>query len=883
MYKCQYIFYFILGVYAIITIAGENMKKIILIDGNNLLFRSYYATAYTGNMMKNSKGFPTNALYGFINMLNKIINEEKPTYMAVAFDIGKSFRHEAFANYKVGRIEMPDELREQFPIAKEILNAMGIKYLEVDNYEADDIIGTLAKMIDIDQSFIGTIVSSDKDLLQLISHDINVKLLKQKDHILYDEKTFKQDFGIDPIRVIDLKALQGDSSDKIPGVKGIGEKTALTLIQQYDNIDNLYQNIDKITGKLKDKLIADKDNAYMSKELATIYKDVPININLEDLKYEGINVSNVIKLYEELEFYSLLKNIRQEKVIDNDEQVKIINNLDNLVIDDEAALYLEILDSNYHIGQILGIGIYNRNHSYFIPYDVLKQKPNYHFHNIAYTYDLKKVIVSLQWQDIKIDDVQFDLMIAAHLLNYNIKPDISYLANQLGYDIPFYETSYKNKEIDEQMIANLCVKKAKFIYEVYERFNDELKKEKVEELFNEIEMPLIKVLADMEYTGVNVNLDTLNDIGNTLKVRIDDLTNEIYDLAGTIFNIGSPKQLGDILFAKLNLPYGKKGKTGYSTDRNVLHKLKGIHPIIDKILDYRTLTKIYNTYVEGLKNYILTDNKIHTIYTQTLTRTGRLSSIEPNLQNIPIRNEEGRIIRKAFEPSKGYLLMSSDYSQIELRVLAHFSKASNLVEAFNKGMDIHTKTAMDIFHVPEDKVTSDMRRQAKAVNFGIIYGISSFGLSENLDIDVKAAKLFIDKYLETFPGIKQYMDKVIKEAHEKGYVTTITNRKRVIDELKNPNYMIRSQGERMALNTPIQGSSADIIKKAMVEIYRAFSDQKLASRMILQVHDELVFEVKEEEKDIVMKLVEDIMENVYKLDVPLKVDISFGKDWYDTK
>ncbi len=863
------------------------MKKIILVDGNNLLFRSYYATVYTGNMMKNSKGFPTNALFGFTNMINKIINEEKPTYMMVAFDKGKTFRHESFAGYKEGRIEMPDELRQQFPVAKQLLECMNIKYLEVDNYEADDIIGTVAKMVDIDDDFIGTIVSSDKDLLQLISKDINVKLLKQKDYILYDTQSFKKDYGLDPIKMIDLKALQGDPSDRIPGVKGVGEKTALNLLHEYGDLDNIYHNLDKISGKLKEKLEKDKDSAYFSKELATIHKEVPINIKLEDMKYSNIHCDQLINMYEELEFYSFLKSLRKDNYEIKKQEVTIINNIDDLNIKNNSALYIEILGSNYHTAKILGVAIYNKEQSFYIPFNILTKNPNYTFKNIAYTYDLKKAIVSLRRYNINLTSVKFDLMIAAYLLNYNIKNDISYLANQLGYDIPFYETVFGKgnsfKEVTEEEIANLCIRKAKFIYEMYDRFSDEIKREDMIKVFTEIEMPLIEVLADMEYTGININIDTLNKIGEELQDKITKITNEIYKIVGFEFNIGSPKQLGEVLFDKLNLPYGKKGKTGYSTDKNVLQRLINVHPIVSKILDYRTLVKIYGTYVEGLKNSILDDQKIHTIYNQTLTRTGRLSSIEPNLQNIPIRNEEGRIIRKAFVPSKGCIIMSSDYSQIELRILAHYSKAPNLMEAFNKGMDIHTKTAMDIFNVKEKDVTKEMRRQAKAVNFGIIYGISSFGLSENLDIDVKSAKKFIDKYLDTFPGIKKYMDGVIKEAHEKGYVKTIMNRKRIIDELNNPNYMVRAQGERMALNTPFQGSSADIIKKAMVEIYNKLKKEKLNSKMILQVHDELVFDVDKKEQAKMAKIVEDIMENTYKLDVPIKVDINFGNDWYDVK
>ncbi len=873
--------------YGIIRL-GDKMKKIILIDGNNLLFRSYYATIYAGNMMKNSKGFPTNALYGFVSMINKIINEEKPSYIMIAFDKGKTFRHDLYLNYKEGRIETPDDLKKQFPIAKQILDCMNVKYIEVDNYEADDIIGTIAKMVDNNDDFIGTIISSDKDLLQLISSDINIKLLKQKDYILYDSIAFQRDFGINPINIIDLKALQGDPSDKIPGVKGIGEKTALPLIQEYGNIDTIYNNIDKIEGKLKTKLINDRSNAYLSKELATICKEVPVNVNLEDLKYDGVNCDRLTAMYEELEFYSLLKSIESTnvKTIKN-ENVKIINSLNDLKIDEDSALYLEILGDNYHTSQLVGVAIYNKNLACYIPYEVLKNNPGYTFNNIRFTYDLKKVILSLKWNNINISTVDFDLMIASYLLNYNIKNDISYLANQLGYNILFHENIFgkenKNKKLSDEYIGNICVQKAKFIYENHDKFINELKSEEMIEVYENIEMPLVSILADMEFNGVNININTLNNIGIEIQDKINLITKDIYNMAGIEFNISSPKQLSELLFNKLNLLSGRRGKEGNSTDKKVLYKLKDSHPIISKILEYRTLTKIYGTYIEGLKNNILFDNKIHTIFTQTLTRTGRLSSIEPNLQNIPIKNEEGRIVRKAFIPTGNSILMSADYSQIELRILAHFSNASNLIEAFKNDMDIHTKTAMDIFNVKYNEVTKDMRNKAKAVNFGIIYGISSFGLSENLDIDVKEAKVFINKYLDAFPGIKQYMDNVKNEAYLKGSVKTIANRKRVINELNNSNHMIRMQGERMALNTPIQGSSADIIKKAMIDIYNKMNELQLKSKMILQVHDELVFDVVKEEKNIMAKIVKDIMENSYNLNVLLKVDINFGNDWYDVK
>ncbi len=844
------------------------MEKIILVDGNNLLFRSYYATAYNGNFMKNSKGFPTNALFGFANMMNKIIDEEKPTYIMVAFDKGKTFRHDKYDFYKQGRIETPNELKLQFPKAKELLNAMGIKYYEINNYEADDIIGTFAEYCNKDPKFIGTIISSDKDLLQLISNDIDIKLLKQKDYLRYNEDTFTKEYGIKPINIIDLKALMGDASDNIPGVKGIGEKTALKLLQEYKTLDGIYEHIDEIKGKTKEKLVIDKDNAYMSYEIATIYKNVPIDINVEELKYLG-STDKLNSLYEELEFYSFLK---KEKKKEEDINITIIDDVSKIKIDKECAIYLELNGTNYHNSNIIGIGIYNKDVAYYI-----KNITNLDFLNglDVFTYDLKKLYVSLKYKNIKIPDIKNDLMIAASLLEYNTKDDIAYLANQFNYNIPFYESVLKQDDI-----SKIVVSKAKFIYEIKDELLNKIKEENMEELYNEIEIPLTYVLGDMEYDGVVVDKDILNEMGNEIKIKLEILSKDIYNLAGTSFNISSPQQLGEILFERLNLPHGKKGKTGYSTAVDVLNKLVNKHPIIEKILEYRMLNKLYTTYVEGLISTIK-DGKIHTIYTQTLTRTGRLSSIEPNLQNIPIRTEYGRLIRKAFVPSPNSIIISGDYSQIELRILAHMANVPALIEAFNNDLDIHSKTASDIFKT--DVVTKEMRRIAKAVNFGIIYGISSFGLSENLNISTKEAKQFIDEYLKTYPGIKEYMDNTIKNAYECGYAKTLFNRKRNIDELKNTNYMIRQSGERMALNTPIQGTSADIIKKAMVLIHQKLKENNLKSKLIIQVHDELVFDCLKEEQEQVIKIMKDVMENVIKLKVPLKIDVEYGNNWYEAK
>ena len=859
------------------------MKKIVLVDGNNLLFRSYYATAYTGNFMKNSKGFPTNALYGFINMINKIINDEKPEYMLVAFDKGKTFRHDKYEDYKAGRIKMPDELKLQFPIAKKILEQIGIRWFEIDNYEADDIIGTLAKQIDNSNDYEGLIVSSDKDLLQLITDKVIVKHLKSKDYIMMDKNVFFEIYGLTPDKMIDIKALQGDSSDNIPGVKGIGEKTALKLLQDYGSLKGVYENIDSIKGSTKEKLINDKDKAFESYDLVTIYKEVPLGFSLNDTIITDGNLDALKKTYEDLEFYSFLKNMKVERK-KSEVKTVVLNDLKELnSLSSPLSFYIELDKENYHTANILGMALFDGENSYYVKKEKVLDVINFINDKEKYTYDLKKTYVALKKEGITLKNVTFDSMIAAYLLNYNVKDDASYLANAFGYDIAFFDVITKAKKIDENSVINMTVNKAKFIYETKKQLEESLEKEDCLNLFNNIEMPLSIILGDMEYAGIKVDTNILDDMNKQLQEKINDISKKIYDLVGEEFNISSPKQLGEILFEKLKIGKGKKTKSGYSTDKSVLQKYKDAHPSISLILEHRMLTKLQSTYVLGLKNAVLEDGKIHTIYTQTLTRTGRLSSLEPNLQNIPARTEYGRIIRKAFIAEDESILLSSDYSQIELRVFAHFSKVPNLIDAFNNDMDVHTRTAMDIFNVSESEVTPLMRRQAKAVNFGILYGISSFGLSEDLGVNVKDAKEFINKYFETYNGTKIYMDKVIKEAYEKGYVTTIMNRKRKIEELNNTNYMIRQQGERMALNTPVQGSSADILKKAMIDISNEFKKNNIQSKMLLQVHDELIFNVLNNEIDKVTDIVRNCMNNAYKLDVPLKVEINTGKNWYEAK
>ena len=870
------------------------MKKILLVDGNNLIFRSYYATAYSGVIMRNSKGFPTNALYGFINMMNRIIREEKPDYILVSFDKGKTFRHEEYTEYKAGRSDTPDELKQQFPVAKEVLKAMGIKYHEMDYYEADDIIGTLSNLAHIDPDFDCEIISSDKDLLQLIEDDVVVRVLKSNDYIIMDHDKFVETYGVEPIRMIDLKALMGDPSDNIPGVQGIGEKTALKLVSEYGSIDGIYENIDSIKGKMQEKLITDKDNCYKSYQLATIVKDIKLNFTLEDCKYTGIDNLKLKSILEELEFKSLLNkyNLTGE-VTDNNTftksmelEIKDIKELDS---SKDYAFYIESMGEVYSKSDILGIGFYDGKYGYFLKKEeITKYKELFTNKSNKYTYDLKKCLVLLNNYGIDINNCNYDTAIAGYLCDYEIKDDISNLANNMGYDIPSFESVYgtlkRPLEVSEEKLINIITTKAKFIYDSKEELLNKIEEYDEEELFNNIEMPLVRVLTDMELTGIKVDKKYLEEVRDELDIKIKTLEQEIYKLANKEFNINSPAQLAQVLFVDMEIPYPKKVTNGKcSTSKDILDKISFVNPIVDKILEYRMLAKLYSNYAVGLLNEIREDGRIHTTYTQTLTRTGRLSSISPNLQNIPARDEYSRMIRKAFIADKDSVLLSSDYSQVELRVFSSMANATQMMEAFINDQDIHTKTASDIYHVPIDKVDKKMRRTAKAVNFGIIYGISSFGLSEDLGINVKEAKDFIDTYLETFPGISDYMEKEKEEAYKNGYVTTLMNRRRVIPELQSKNYMIRSSGERMALNTPIQGNAEDILKKAMVELYNELKKEKLESKILLQVHDELILSVKNNEVDKVKKIVKEIMENTYKLNVPLKVEIEVGNDWYEAK
>ena len=854
------------------------MEKVVLIDGNNLIFRSYYATAYRGELLTNSKGLPTNAIYAYVQMLIKIIAEEKPTHIMVAFDKGKTFRHESYDDYKDGRNETPSELKQQIPYAKQITRAMGITVEELENYEADDIIGTYSKKIETEV----LLVSSDRDLLQLISPNVKMKLLKMKDFIYYDEKSFYEDYGIKPIEVIDLKALMGDSSDNIKGVTGIGEKTALKLIKEYHTIDNLYKNIDNLKGKIKENLLNDKESAYKSLELATIYLNVPIEVNLEKIVYKGSDEEELNSLLKELEFTSLFNKMKMKK---NEEKLEIeIIEDTNFSLNEDYSLYLLSSNLSYFKSKTLGVAISTKDKNYFIKTEYFNDKIfNNNFNK--YTYDVKRVDVALSLLNFN-NNINFDNYIAYYLLNEKITEDIAFIMNNKGYDVKLNEDIFKKDKIliEEENLINDACKKARFIYEEKNRLIEEIDKNDLHYLYYDIELKLALILANMEKEGILVDKSYLDNLEIEIRAKLKDLEEKIYDISEEEFNISSPKQLGVILFEKLNIPYPKKSKNSkYSTDKEVLDKIRIFNPIVSLVEEYRMLSKLNSNYVVGLKEQIMSDNKIHTIYNQCLTRTGRLSSKDPNLQNIPNHDEYGRLIRKCFISQEGYTFLSSDYSQIELRLFAEFSNVDSLKEAFINNEDIHRFTAAKIFNKDIKEVTKEERSKAKAVNFGIIYGISSFGLANDLSINVNDAKDFIDKYMEKFHGIKEYMKKEVEDAKKLGYVKTIMNRKRLIDEIKSSNYMIRMQGERMALNTPIQGSGSDILKKAMIDIDTEFKNKNIKSKMLLQIHDELVFEVKEEEIERVKEIVKEKMENAFKLSVPLIVDINLGKDLYEAK
>jgi DNA polymerase I len=875
-------------------------NKLVLIDGNSIAYRAFFALP----LLHNDKGIHTNAVYGFTMMLMKILEEEKPTHMLVAFDAGKTtFRHRTFSEYKGGRQKTPPELSEQFPFLRELLNAFQIRSYELENYEADDIIGTLSLQA-AQKGFEVKIISGDRDLTQLASEHVTVDITRKgiTDVDSYTPEFVMEKYGINPAQIIDLKGLMGDSSDNIPGVPGVGEKTALKLLKEFGTIENLLHSLDQVSGKkLKEKLEEHREQALMSKELATILREAPLEISLEDTEYKGYNIEKVISLFKELGFNSLLGKLGQTEAVqertDLDEiKYTLVTEVTDEVLSDNSALIVEVLESNYHKAPILGFALVNEKGKFFIPTDTAFASETFKRwledeRQRKSVFDAKRAIVALKWHGIDLKGIYFDLLIASYILNPSESTeDIASIAKTKGYtnvetDEAVYGKGAKQSIPNENVLAEHLIRKALAIYKLKDEFIQELKTNEQYELFMDLELPLTFILADMEFTGVKIDVDRLKRMGEELAEQLKEIEQEIFELAGQEFNINSPKQLGVILFEKLNLPVIKKTKTGYSTSADVLEKLAPYHEIVEKILHYRQLGKIQSTYVEGLLKVVHEDtNKVHTIFNQALTQTGRLSSTDPNLQNIPIRLEEGRKIRQAFVPSQPeWVIFAADYSQIELRVLAHIANDENLIEAFVKDLDIHTKTAMDVFHVKEEEVTANMRRHAKAVNFGIVYGISDYGLSQNLNITRKEAAQFIERYFASFPGVKQYMDEIVQQAKQKGYVTTLLHRRRYLPDITSRNFNLRSFAERTAMNTPIQGSAADIIKKAMIDLAKRLKEEKLQARILLQVHDELILEAPKDEVEKLQKIVPEVMEHAIELKVPLKVDYHYGPTWYDAK
>lgn len=872
-------------------------QKLVLIDGNSIIFRAFYALP----LLNNDKGVYTNAVYGFTTMLMNIIEEEQPTHMLVAFDAGKTtFRHKTYQDYKGGRQKTPPELSEQMPLVRELLDAFQIKYYELDQYEADDIIGTLATE-GKKENWNVKVISGDQDLLQLVSENVTVDLTKKgiSEVNSYTPESLLDQMELTPEQIIDLKALMGDSSDNIPGVPGVGIKTATKLLKQYQTVEKVYEHIDEISGKkLKENLINHQDAAFLSKELATINCNSPIQVALEDIPFQELDQDKAHAFFTELGFKSLIDKLDVDSSGQAEQQDEIeytiVEKIEAELFSKQDAILLEMLGENYHQADILGIGLVNQNGKYFIPLELALESADFKAwaedETIEkYVFDAKGTIVALLHHGIQMRGIVFDLLLSSYLLNpaesHDDIPSIAHRVNltHVSLDEVVYGKGAKQKVPELTALADHVVRKTNVIFQLKDQFFAELEKNDQYHLYEELELPLALILAEMEFTGIKVNKQTLEDMGNELKEKLAALEEEIYELAGEEFNLNSPKQLGPILFEKLGLPVIKKTKTGYSTAVDVLEKLEDKHEIISKIMMYRQLGKLQSTYIEGLLKVIDKDtSKIHTRFNQALTQTGRLSSIDPNLQNIPIRLEEGRKIRQAFVASEvGWKIFGADYSQIELRVLAHIANDERLIDAFNNDLDIHTQTASDVFHVDASEVTSNMRSSAKAVNFGIVYGMSDYGLSQNLGITRKEAQKFIDRYFESYPNVKEYMEDIVLEAKQTGYVTTIMKRRRYLPEINSRNFNVRSFAERTAMNTPIQGSAADIIKQAMIDLHAKLKEENLQARILLQVHDELIIEAPEEEIEKLEEIVPAMMEKTVKLSVPLKVDYAHGDSWYD--
>ena len=870
------------------------MERLLILDSNSLLNRAFYAIP----PLTNSEGIHTNAVYGFTNMLFKMKEEIKPDYIVAAFDRkAPTFRHKEYEDYKAGRKKMPPELGEQFPLVKEVLNLLAVNIYEIDGFEADDIIGTLAQFAEKNGIEV-FIVTGDRDALQLASDNIKVVITKKgvTETAVYNKEAFIEEFGVTPTQYIDVKGLMGDKSDNIPGVPGVGEKTAFKLISTYGSMEGVLSHIDEISGKkLKENLETYSEQAIFSKKLATIMTEVPIEFDLEDIKsQENYNKEELKKLFFKLGMKSLLAKLPGDDLEGEEEVAKIeinevttIEGFKEVLSVKEGIAFISYSTCNANLYSKIELDKLYINYGdkvSLIDFKLINMENSNEAINLLKAFmedekiekviqDGKNLVTILTKHNIEVKKFIFDTVVAAYLID----------SAKSNYPLEVLINEYLMKEVKGEGDELICNAMAS-MKELYEYLKDRIDKEGMDELYYEVEHPLISILSSMEAIGFNVNREKLDELAVKFKEEISRTEKEIYELCEEEFNISSPKQLGKILFEKLDLPVIKKTKTGYSTNAEVLEKLMDKHPVVEKIIYYRQITKLNSTYVEGLKNVIDEDGAIHSSFNQTVTTTGRLSSTEPNLQNIPVKYEMGREIRKVFIPQESTdVLLSCDYSQIELRVLAHMSDDKNMIDAFNHHSDIHTKTASEVFKVPVEEVTPLMRSRAKAVNFGIVYGISDFSLSQDLKITRKEAAEYMEIYFDRYPKIKGYLESVKEEAKEKGYVLTVLNRRRFIPEIKSSNKIVKALGERLAMNAPIQGRAADIIKLAMVKVYNRIKKENLESQMILQVHDELILNVKENELEIVKALVKEEMENVLKMSVTLEVDTNIGNTWYDAK
>ena len=880
-------------------------KRLIIIDGNSIINRAFYALPD----MSNSEGLKTNAIFGFVRMMFKIIEDYQPTHMSVAFDKkAPTFRHKQYADYKAGRKKMPDELAQQLQPLKDLLDKFNINRLELEGYEADDLIGTVARLGE-ENDFKVYIVTGDKDAIQLASNKTTTLITKKGVGEVeeYDYDSVLERYEMTPTQFIDLKGLMGDKSDNIPGVPGVGEKTGIKLLKQYSTIENLIEHTDELKGSIKKKIEENKDLALMSKELATIITNVPIEVKLEDLEYGDYNKDDVVEKFKEFGFTSLITKLLDieggETTIKEEIDLKI-EHLDNVedfikkaeenkkVIIDVIGKEGNILDKRvlYVFLSLDGNEIYYVNEDELPQIKTLLSNPEIKKHG----YDLKEDYILLKPYEIELNSMNFDITIAEYLIDSKSSTSyecsaiaMKYLTRKIKSKEDLLGKGAKAKKFDEIEFDELSAYIGDILNTVngvYPKMEEKLKETEMDGLFYHVEMPLVEVLGSMEYIGMKVDKDQLNELKEKFTTIINELENEIFELAGEPFNINSPKQLGVVLFEKLGLPVIKKTKTGYSTNAEVLEKLRDKHEIIDKITEYRQIVKLNSTYVEGLLKIINPKTgRIHSSFNQTITTTGRISSTEPNMQNIPVKTEMGRDIRKVFVADENCKLVDADYSQVELRVLAHMSGDENMIDAFKHGEDIHSKTASQIFDVDIKDVTSKQRIEAKAINFGIIYGKTDFGLSQDLNIPVATAKAYIDSYFNKYPKIKEFMDEAVESATETGYATTILNRRRYIPEIKASNFIVRNQGKRFAMNAPIQGSAADIIKVAMVNVYNKLKENNMKSKLILQVHDELIVEAVDEELEMAEKIVREEMENAQSMDVKLDVDLNTGDSWYETK